>query len=73
MHKPFIFLSSFSQGTALVHIYLDGTIFLATGSMELGQGLNTKMTQVRLTKRFSHPLYEKEVPIFAMVYFLLFL
>ena len=42
------------QGTALVHIYLDGTVFLATGSMELGQGLNTKMIQVRFTKRFPH-------------------
>ncbi len=34
------------QGTALVQVYLDGSVLLASGSTEMGQGLNTKLIQV---------------------------
>lgn len=36
-----------SQAAALVHIYLDGSVLLTHGGCELGQGLHTKMMQVR--------------------------
>lgn len=34
------------QGYALVNIYIDGSVVVAHGGAELGQGLNTKMQQV---------------------------
>jgi xanthine dehydrogenase/oxidase len=34
------------QGMALLHVYLDGSILLAHGGVESGQGLHTKMIQV---------------------------
>ena len=35
-----------NQGAALVHIYLDGSVLLTHGGVEMGQGLHTKMIQV---------------------------
>lgn len=35
-----------NQGSALVNIYLDGTIQVSTGGTEMGQGLNTKIRQL---------------------------
>jgi len=35
-----------NQASALVHIYLDGTIQVSTGGTEMGQGLNTKIRQI---------------------------
>lgn len=35
------------QAAALVHIYLDGSVLVIHGGCELGQGLYTKMIQVR--------------------------
>ena len=35
-----------NQARALVHIYLDGSINISTGAVEMGQGVNTKMIQV---------------------------
>ncbi|ELK35886.1 Aldehyde oxidase [Myotis davidii] len=35
-----------SQATALVHIYTDGSVLVAHGGCEIGQGLYTKMIQV---------------------------
>lgn len=35
-----------NQGAALVHIYEDGSVLLAHGGTEMGQGLYTKMCQV---------------------------
>lgn len=40
------FLTSF-QAAALVQIYTDGSVLVAHGGAELGQGINTKMIQVR--------------------------
>ena len=34
------------QGTALINVYLDGSVLLSHGGCEIGQGLNTKMIQV---------------------------
>jgi xanthine dehydrogenase large subunit len=35
-----------NQARALVHVYTDGSVSLTTGAVEMGQGVNTKMTQV---------------------------
>ncbi|KAM7220208.1 molybdopterin binding Aldehyde oxidase/xanthine dehydrogenase [Rhypophila decipiens] len=36
----------FNQAGALVHIYEDGSVLVAHGGTEMGQGLHTKMTQI---------------------------
>ncbi|MFZ1527584.1 MAG: molybdopterin cofactor-binding domain-containing protein [Ferruginibacter sp.] len=38
-----------NQARALVHIYLDGSVNISTGAVEMGQGVNTKMLQVAST------------------------
>src|SRR5262249_53912533 len=35
-----------NQANALVNIYLDGTVLVATGSTEMGQGVNTRLRQL---------------------------
>ncbi len=35
-----------NQGRAQVHVYLDGSVVVSTGAVEMGQGVNTKMLQV---------------------------
>ncbi|XP_006812474.1 xanthine dehydrogenase/oxidase-like [Saccoglossus kowalevskii] len=35
-----------NQGAALVHIYLDGSVLLTHGGIEIGQGLHTKTIQI---------------------------
>jgi len=35
-----------NQARALVHIYTDGSVSVATGAVEMGQGINTKILQV---------------------------
>ncbi|XP_055916968.1 xanthine dehydrogenase [Eupeodes corollae] len=35
-----------NQAGALIHIYLDGSVLLSHGGIEIGQGLHTKMIQV---------------------------
>ncbi|MCU0377722.1 MAG: molybdopterin-dependent oxidoreductase [Bacteroidales bacterium] len=38
--------TSMNQARALVHIYQDGSIGISTGAVEMGQGVNTKLSQV---------------------------
>ncbi len=38
-----------NQARALVHIYMDGSVNVSTGAVEMGQGVNTKMLQVAAT------------------------
>jgi xanthine dehydrogenase molybdopterin-binding subunit B len=38
------------QGYALVNIYIDGSVVVAHGGAEVGQGLNTKMQQVCMVR-----------------------
>lgn len=35
-----------NQARALVHVYMDGSVNISTGAVEMGQGVNTKMIQV---------------------------
>ncbi len=35
-----------NQARALVHVYMDGSVHVSTGAVEMGQGVNTKMLQV---------------------------
>jgi xanthine dehydrogenase large subunit len=44
-----------NQASALVNIYLDGTIQVSTGGTEMGQGLNTKIRQI-VAHEFALPL-----------------
>ena len=39
-------LTHLNQAGALVHVYLDGSIYLNHGGTEMGQGLFVKMAQV---------------------------
>lgn len=36
-----------SKAAALVHIYKDGSVLISHGGTELGQGIHTKILQVR--------------------------
>ncbi|HEX3450195.1 MAG TPA: molybdopterin cofactor-binding domain-containing protein, partial [Isosphaeraceae bacterium] len=44
-----------NQASALVNVYLDGTIQVSTGGTEMGQGLNTKIRQI-VAAEFALPL-----------------
>ena len=44
-----------NQARALVHVYLDGSVAVSTGAVEMGQGVNTKIAQVA-AKVFSLPV-----------------
>ncbi|KAF7303760.1 Xanthine dehydrogenase/oxidase [Mycena indigotica] len=39
-------VKALNQGSALVHVYTDGSVLLAHGGVEMGQGLYTKMCQI---------------------------
>ncbi len=38
-----------NQARSLVHVYMDGSVNVSTGAVEMGQGVNTKMLQVAAT------------------------
>uniref|UniRef100_A0A8D0E4N7 FAD-binding PCMH-type domain-containing protein n=1 Tax=Salvator merianae TaxID=96440 RepID=A0A8D0E4N7_SALMN len=53
----------YHQAAALVHIYLDGSVLVSSGGIELGQGILTKMLQVashelKIPMSYIHP-YER--------------
>ena len=37
---------TFNQASALVNVFLDGTVQVSTGGTEMGQGLNVKLQQL---------------------------
>ncbi|KAJ7448476.1 xanthine dehydrogenase [Mycena galericulata] len=39
-------LAAMNQGSALVHVYMDGSVLVAHGGVEMGQGLYTKCCQI---------------------------
>jgi xanthine dehydrogenase large subunit len=49
-----------NQGRALVHVYTDGSVGVSTGAVEMGQGVNTKITQVA-SRMFSLPMHRVTV------------
>ncbi|XP_070496875.1 xanthine dehydrogenase-like [Chironomus tepperi] len=44
-----------NQGGVLVHIYLDGSVLLSHGFIEMGQGINTKLQQIA-SRAFKIPI-----------------
>ncbi len=53
------------QGSALIHVYLDGSVLLAHGSTEMGQGLYTKTIQVRSLRNVGfYKMYNVRDPVF---------
>lgn len=44
-----------NQARALVHVYMDGSVNVSTGAVEMGQGVNTKMLQVASAIFSIHP------------------
>lgn len=38
--------TTMNQARALVHLYQDGSVSISTGVIEMGQGVNTKLTQI---------------------------
>lgn len=49
-----------NQGNALVNLHLDGTVQVSTGATEMGQGVNTKISQV-VSDIFSIPMNDIKV------------
>ncbi len=37
-----------NQASALVHVYIDGSVSITTGGIEMGQGLTTKLTEIAI-------------------------
>lgn len=54
LHDPYVSSALSLQGAALVHIYLDGSVLLTHGGIEMGQGLHIKMIQVPADHARSH-------------------
>lgn len=44
-----------NQARALIHVYMDGSVHVSTGAVEMGQGVNTKMLQVAAHVFSIHP------------------
>ncbi|XP_040295315.1 aldehyde oxidase-like isoform X2 [Bufo bufo] len=40
------FAKFFGQAAALVHVYLDGSVLISHGGVEMGQGVHTKISQI---------------------------
>jgi len=53
-------LTTLNQAGALVHVYMDGSVHLNHGGTEMGQGLNTKVSQV-VAEVFGLPLSDVQI------------
>lgn len=51
-----------NQGAALIHIYIDGTVLISHAGVEIGQGVHTKMIQVKCLLEYTINTYG--IPIY---------
>ncbi|KAM9305621.1 aldehyde oxidase-like [Gastrophryne carolinensis] len=54
------FLKCFGQAAALVHVYLDGSVLVSHGGVEMGQGVHTKIMQIA-SRELQIPISEVHV------------
>jgi len=51
------------KGGALVNVFTDGSVLLSHGGVEMGQGLHTKMVQVKQFSKTTYSGFRRKVDI----------